>query len=252
MRIIMIVTLCLAGWQGTGQAQPDQVQEMLWLLRKGEPDQARTLLDELKDWDQKALWDSLRDESVAKAFWINLYNATVQLLLTEDPSRFVDREDFFGTEWISVAGQRLSLDFIEHGIIRSSKHMYTLGYTEKLFVGDFEEKFRLGKVDYRVHFALNCGAKSCPPVAIYRPETLDSQLDEGSRRYLRQEVAYDRTANEIYVPMLCFWFHGDFGGDDGIRRMLVRYGFDREFRHDPDIEYLEYDWTLQTGHYIDL
>ena len=225
--------------------------DALVLLKNDKTSQARSLLESLSTTDEESLWKELRDADVAKAFWINLYNATVQLLLTEDPSRFDDRDAFFKKDWISVAGESLSLDMIEHGIIRSSKNKYTLGYTQKLFVGSFEEKFRLEEVDYRVHFALNCGAKSCPPVAIYDGSAINMQLDASSKQYLTNELKFNSPKNEILVPKLCQWFYGDFGGEEGIRAMLHKYGFEKAARKSNEIGYLEYDWTLLTGNYIE-
>ena len=234
------------------QTYSDKVVESLTRLNSGEPAKARYMIDQLASIDQKQLWDELREEPAAKAFWVNLYNATVQLLLTEDPSRFNDRDAFFKKDWIVIAGEALSLDDIEHGIIRNSRHKYTLGYTQKLFVGDFEEKFRLGAVDYRVHFALNCGAKSCPPVGIYTATKVDEQLNKSTQLYLGKEVIFQSKENVIRVPKLCLWFNGDFGGEDGIRQMLTRFGFEKAMQKNPKIEYLEYDWTLLTGNYIEL
>ncbi|MFW1581992.1 DUF547 domain-containing protein, partial [Vibrio parahaemolyticus] len=65
--------------------------------------------------------------------------------------------------------------------------------------------------------ALNCGAKSCPPIAFYDDAKLDAQLDIATKAYLIGSVTYDSNANKVYVPALLSWFRGDFGGKKGER-----------------------------------
>jgi hypothetical protein len=193
----------------------------------------------------------LDSENKSKAFWLNAYNTFAQYLLKQDRSRFDDRNDFFSEKLITIAGHELSLDDIEHGIIRHSKNKYSMGYVGKFVVGDFEKKFRLEKMDYRIHFALNCGAKSCPPVALYVPERIDEQLDKSTSSYLKNNTEFDKKNNEIMVPKLCSWFKADFGGEDGVIEMLKKYKIiDKD--QDPDVEYLDYDWTLSLSNYVTL
>ncbi len=97
------------------------------------------------------------------------------------------------------------------------------GYINKLSVADFENEFRLAKTDYRIHFALNCGAKSCPPVTLYVADKLDQQLDRSAILYLKSVVTSKKKENEVNVPKLCYWFKADFGGEKGVIKMLHRY-----------------------------
>lgn len=124
-----------------------------------------------------------------------------------------------------------------------------MGYVSKFSVGDFEKKFRLEKIDYRIHFALNCGAKSCPPIALYVSDRIDEQLDKSSSAYLKNNTKYNEQKNQILVPKLCSWFKADFGGEDGVREMLKKYKIIKKDL-DPDIEYLDYDWTLSLSNYV--
>jgi hypothetical protein len=250
----VFITFCLSVLSNFTMAQSasELVESSLSFLKRSDLSSAKTQLEKIKDYPFESLKSELQDQQVAKAFWLNYYNATVQVLLIEDPSLYDDRGSFFSKKWVIVAGQELSLDDIEHGIIRGSKHKYTLGYTTKFFVEDFEETFRLEQLDYRVHFALNCGAVSCPPVAIYDAGSLDKQLDISSERYLRQEVRYDPSKKRITIPILCQWFYADFGKESGIREMLNQYLSDYEISEKARISYLDYDWTISTGNFIDL
>jgi hypothetical protein len=234
------------------QSANERVEMALQQIKSGDLSAARISIEQLDKYKVGVLAKELDTQAKAKAFWLNLYNATVQLHLQEDPRRFDDRDVFFQKDWIRVAGLDISLDAIEHGIIRRSKNKLSLGYMDKLFVDGFEEKFRLDEVDYRVHFALNCGALSCPPVAIYFTDRLEEQLDKSSKLYLQDQIRLDEKENDLYVPRLCFWFNGDFGGEDGIKEMLKKHGFTDLLLKDPDIEYLEYDWTLKVSNYIEI
>jgi hypothetical protein len=104
------------------------------------------------------------------------------------------------------------LDDIEHGILRRSKVKWSFGYFNKLFPSAFEKKHRVDTLDYRIHFSLNCGAISCPPIAFYKPEQLDKQLEVATKVYLSGEAAYNEADNTVALPALMGWFRGDFGG----------------------------------------
>ena len=175
------------------------------------------------------------------AFWLNVYNAATGAALLADPDRFENRRRFFGESIVTVAGTDLSLDQIEHGILRGSQWKYGLGYVPNPFPSAFVRRHRVADPDARVHFALNCGAASCPAVAAYDAADVDAQLDRAASSYLRSEtVVEDGTAR---IPRLLLWYRGDFGGRSGIHTLLREYD-----AIDPDsisrIRYREYDWSL--------
>ncbi|MEK6783213.1 MAG: DUF547 domain-containing protein [Bacteroidota bacterium] len=187
-------------------------------------------------------------EDKAKAFWINLYNSYVQFALTKNPKLFEDRGTFFKTAGIEVAGQMLSPDDIEHGIIRHSKNKLSMGYLDKFSISEYEKNFRLEKIDYRVHFALNCGAKSCPPIVFYESEKLEEQLNTSTRLYLKKFASHDAKSNVAMAPVLCSWFKADFGGEEGVIDILIKNKI-VPTGNSPDLKYLDYDWTLSLGNY---
>ncbi|MDZ7745495.1 MAG: DUF547 domain-containing protein [Halobacteriales archaeon] len=104
---------------------------------------------------------------------------------------------------------------------RGSQWKYGLGYVPNPFASTFVRRHRVAEPDFRIHFALNCGAASCPAVAAYDAETVEANLDAATKSYLRSEtLVEERTA---YVPRLLLWYRGDFGGRSGIRRILREY-----------------------------
>ena len=217
-------------------APVDAAKEFLRAVRTdGDVDAARRRLGALSP----AALDAL-DAPERLSFWINVYNAATGDALLGDPTRLSDRRRFFGAPVVSVAGTDLSLDEIEHGILRRSKWKYGLGYLPDPFPSAFVRRHRVAEPDPRIHFAVNCGAAACPAVFAYDPATVDEGLDHAAETHLRSEtVVADGTAR---VPRVMLWYRGDFGGTSGIRDWLRRYGV-IEADAAPRVRYREYDWT---------
>ena len=175
------------------------------------------------------------------AFWLNVYNAAAQLLLDRRPELFDSRWRFFRAKAITIAGVGLSLDDLEHGILRDRRSKYGFGYLPRLARTGIDSASRL-EPDPRIHFALNCGAASCPPVLAYEAMEIDRTLDDATRSYLDQTVEYDSETDRVRLPRVCLWFLGDFGGFSGLCEFLW------EFEQvppgsNPSIRFHGYDWT---------
>ena len=187
---------------------------------------------------------------------MNIYNAYIQLLLLDDPKLFEYRDSWFGYNFfsspqISIAGHLMSFDDIEHGIMRRSTHKLTMGYMRSFGVHDVEKMFWWNEIDPRIHFALNCGAISCPYIAVYDPDRVEEQLRTTARNYLNETTVYDSERSRAMVTRLMSWFRGDFGGLSGAKEMLKKHGTIPQ-NSDPRLSFLEYDWTLELGNYQDL
>jgi uncharacterized membrane protein YdjX (TVP38/TMEM64 family) len=174
------------------------------------------------------------------AYWINVYNAyTIHLINSRGERRSIRNiNKRFGislkSPWaepvVRAAGRTLSLDDVEHRIIRP-----TYG-------------------DARIHVALVCAARGCPPLRTeaYNGARLDAQLDDQARRFLGtpEKNRIDVVNGVVYGSPIFTWYRGDFGGtlagvgafwaryvnDDAARTMLTR----GEFRWVDT----PYDWSL--------
>lgn len=207
-----------------------------------------SLIQNLSALPFEQLKAALSSDKQKKAFWINLYNGYTQAALKQNAGRYKNRNAFFKQKNIDVSGYTLSLDDIEHGILRHSKIKWSLGHLNKLFPSKREKQLRVDRLDYRIHFALNCGAKSCPPIAFYNDESIDAQLDLATTTYLKSETELDSTTNTIHLPKLMSWFRADFGGKKGMREILRKYGIiSKDAR--PKIKFKDYDWTLTLNNY---
>ena len=198
-------------------------------------------LEVLKNISLSTLKSALDTPEKQLSFWINIYNAFIQIEFAKTPNH--KPKDFFTRKCIPIAQTIISFDFIEHGILRRSKFKYSLGYLNKFFPNKMEKTLRVEKVDYRIHFALNCGAKSCPPIAFYSPEKIHEQLDLATAAYLENESIYHPENNSVEIAKLMWWFKGDFGGPKGVLHMLRKFNIIPQ-ETKPRIIYRTYDWTL--------
>ncbi len=194
---------------------------------------------------------ALTSDTKRIAFWVNLYNAYIQVVLKENPEAYKNRSSFFSKHQLRIAGVEVSFSTLEHGILRKSKWDKGLGYVRKWFVSDFERRLRVNNVDYRIHFALNCGAQDCPPVAVYTPERLEEQLAKGTRLFLEKTTEYNPNKKEVQVTALFSWFRGDFGGGNGTKNILREHMLIPTTKN-ISLKYKSYDWTLQLDNFIDL
>lgn len=144
----------------------------------------------------------------ATAMYLNAYNAFVMfsVLAHGRPASVLDvagrwtgtpGEGFFFDDAFDVGRERLSLWEIEH------------------------ERVRHRAQDVRVHAAMTCASRSCPPLArsLYREKTLDLQLERQMRRWVNDPARGVRVEGEVAVfPAIFDWYAADFhnwtGGDD--------------------------------------
>lgn len=199
--------------------------------------------------DENTLLEQLKGDDAKKAFFINVYNAFTNTSLRKNPDQYKDRNAFFKLEQFIIAGNKVSLDVIEHDFLRRSSIKLSLGKLHKLFPSRLERKFRVEKVDYRIHFALNCGAKSCPAVGFYETENIDKQLDDATDKYLKANTTYNKEKNNLTVPALMSWFRGDFDNKKGVIEICKKFKIiPKDVK--PSIDYKEYDWTLDIDNFI--
>jgi len=76
-------------------------------------------------------------------------------------------------------------------------------------------KIALEEVEPRIHFALNCGAKSCPPIKTFSADDVRNQLQVATAAYLETDEAFlvDVATKEVRLSQLFEWYSKDFGAD---------------------------------------
>lgn len=201
--------------------------------------------DKLAKIDSIQLDKSLINDDLKKAFWLNIYNTyIVRKLINEGKTK-----GFYTTKFIKFKDILLSFDDIEHGILRRNKMKLSFGYLDKLKTKDWQRLLQVDELDYRIHFALNCGANSCPPITSYNAENINQQLCDNTKSYLKDASVFSiDKSNRIKVPRLFLWYFADFGGFKGIKKLYRKYNLlpsDTE----PKFTFLSYDWTVNIDNY---
>ena len=165
----------------------------------------------------------LGERAARLAFWINCYNAlALHGVIALGVRRSVqDVWSFFGRVSYRVGRHVLSLDEIEHGILRGNRRRL-LPPWPAFHTRDPRRALAIEPIDPRIHFALNCGARSCPPVGVYRAAALDGQLALAARNFVNQEVVLD-AYGRVACSRLLKWYGGDFGASTSRREFLLAH-----------------------------
>jgi hypothetical protein len=192
------------------------------------------------------------------AFWINLYNALIMDgVITKEITQSVGSNPlrlltFFRQTAYHVGGQRMSCDDIEHGILRGNRgHPMLPG--PQFASTDARIFWIVDPFDIRIHFALNCASRSCPPIQVYTAERLDKQLELAACTFVDNDLQVDLIGNQVHLSAIFKWFKADFGGQDGVLDFLIehlpedkRKTFLLEQRENISLQYKTYDWGLNS------
>lgn len=201
-----------------------------------------TLADSLCHIQPAAISQELKEKAQKLAFWINVYNGFIQYRLRQDKAQYQNRNSFFQDKALCIAGLQMSFDDIEHGIIRGNEWKFGLGYIDKPFPDSAVKAWEVKETDPRIHFALNCGAKDCPPMRLYHAASINEELHANSKQYLMKETIVK--ADKVAVPKILSWYRGDFGGKKGIRNTLLHYGVISKEETAP-LSFKAYDWSVR-------
>lgn len=192
--------------------------------------------------------EDLGDRPHQIAFWINLYNALILhgVLHYKVSGSMLRDVGFFRRVAYNVGGMRFSADDIEHGVLRGNRRHPYLPFTQ-FAKGDPREMMSIEDPDPRMHFALVCGARSCPPISAYDGEQLDAQLDLAAAAFINGIGAqFDPEAKILFLSRIFKWYAGDFGGREGALRLVDQYLDTSVAIAGARIRYLPYDWSVNS------
>ena len=239
IRVVLVLGWVLAAASGARAEAVDYgtYAELLQAhVRDGVVDYAGFKADEARLDDYLARNGRVNPESLSRedrfAYYINAYNAwTIKLILTGYPGvkSIKDLGSLLQSPWkkpfVKIDGRTLTLDEIEHSILRP--------------------QFK----DARVHFAIVCASKGCPPLMAqpYRGAVLDEQLNRVTTAFLNRPGNYRLEGDRFEVSSIFKWFGEDFGNlfdfyiryAQGDLKQALQSGRDRI-----RIGYLDYDWSL--------
>lgn len=170
-----------------------------------------------------------RDEQFA--YWVNFYNAaTVQVIVDNYPLESIRDIGVLGLgpwkdKFLAVEGQKLSLDDIEHGILRP-----------------------IWK-DVRIHYAVNCASIGCPNLALkaYRANTLEAMLDDAARAYINHPRGFTKKNGKLVASNIFEWYQSDWGKEADVLTHARKYATGNVaaiLNGATGIDGYDYDWAL--------
>jgi len=199
-------------------------------LQANGADQLNDYLDSLLDIDPREY-----NKKEQFAYWVNLYNAaTVALIIENYPvesiTKIKDGILSFGPwdrEWLEVGDEILSLNDVEHRILRPIWR------------------------DNRIHYAVNCASLSCPNLSAvaFTSENTETQLKKLAKEYVNHPRGISIIKDRLYISSIYDWYKGDFGNND---QELLEH-FLQYAEHDLKSQLLslksvsykdDYDWQL--------
>ncbi|MGQ0586467.1 MAG: DUF547 domain-containing protein [Gammaproteobacteria bacterium] len=240
-----------ARWEAStqGKVAIEHAEWNDWLARQVRPGQDginRIAYGKVDAADRKALDAYVRklegipisrfSRAEQRAYWINLYNATtVKVVLDHYPVDSIMKINispgFFAKgPWkkklLTIEGEKVSLDDIEHRILRP-----------------------IWK-DPRTHYAVNCASIGCPNLQpqAYTAGNMEALLDAGARAYVNHPRGARVHKGELTVSSIYDWFAADFGGTDaGVIAHLKQYAEPALAKQLAGMKRIgddEYDWAL--------
>jgi hypothetical protein len=171
------------------------------------------------------------------AYWINLYNAiTVNLILDNYPITSIRdvKSGFFSfgpwdKELITIEGESLSLNDIEHRILRPIWQ------------------------DARIHYAVNCASIGCPNLqsSAFTAENTETMLDLAAVEFINHPRAAQVKYGKLRVSSIYDWYKADFGGTDAsVIDHLRQYAEPSLVEQLSNIESIDnddhYDWSINS------
>ena len=185
---------------------------------KNDKAKLQTYLNLLKNNPPQSNWP----RNKAMAFWINAYNAfTIKLIVDNYPVSSITKLDGgkpWDRKWIKIGEKTYSLNNIENDILRP--------------------KYK----DARIHFAVNCAAKSCPPILnrAWTADNLNRNFEKQAKAFINDQNFNKIAVKKIQISKIFEWYASDFGN---LIDYLNKYS-NTKINSNARVEYLEYNWDL--------
>ena len=171
---------------------------------------------------EKTIIEKTWSRNKSLAFWINAYNAnTIKLILKNYPIKSImdlNNGKPWDVKWIKIDQRTLSLNNIENDIIRPN-------YSEP-----------------RIHFAVNCAAKSCPPLLnkAWTEGNLNSNLERQTKSFINNPIYNTITSSNVEVSKIFDWYRKDFGD---LKSYLNKFSSSKIGKN-TSVNFKTYDWNL--------
>jgi hypothetical protein len=167
-------------------------------------------------------------KKVQKAYWINFYNAlTVKVIVDNYPISSIKKIGWFGrgpwnNKYVTVLGKKLSLNNIEHNILRPIWR------------------------DPRIHYAVNCASISCPNLVskAYTSANTNFLLNNAAKDYINHRRGVQFKGRKLVISNIYQWYQIDFGN---VKKHLIKYAkpkLAKRLRNYHGSFSYDYNWNL--------
>ncbi|KAI5621160.1 hypothetical protein C0J50_19095 [Silurus asotus] len=195
------------------------------------------------------------------AFFINVYNALVihGYLRLGFPKNIWQRYRFFNYVSYLIGGEVFTLQDIENGVLRGNRK--GIAQLLKPFSkNDPRLQVALPEAEPLIHFALNCGAKGCPPIRTYTSEDIGSQLQTAAGAFLESDDGcnVDTVKREVKLSQIFKWYKADFGDTEEklLNWVLTHMRASQKKKSlktllstgNVKVSYMPYDWSTDITH----
>lgn len=213
------------------------------------------------------------DEATRTAYAINVYNLMIQYAMVKVGvgTTTAARGRFFAGVQIQLSNHLFSFQDLENGVLRGNRRP-PYGLAVPFGRRDPRLPLAIGGAslsspspDCRVHFALNCGAKSCPPVQFYTAEALTDELRIVALAFCEQDdhVRIDAETATLHVSTIFYWYRVDFAPSNallpakvleylrGEKKALLQGLIDAssQAKKAVTVKFLPYDWSIHASDY---
>ncbi len=207
-----------SGWDELLQKYVSASGDVNYTGFKSKKNELEAYIRHLANFPPKRSWSANKE----MAYWINLYNAwTVKVILDNYPTGSIMNIDG-GSTWkvkrVVSGDNTYSLDEVENKILRP--------------------KFK----DARIHFAVNCAARSCPPLLnrAWTEDNVQRYYDKQAKSFIQNNSFNEISQKKVKISKIFEWYAEDFGN---IISYLNKYATTK-IDADAKVEYMEYDWDL--------
>ncbi|XP_060077398.1 uncharacterized protein LOC132556952 [Ylistrum balloti] len=210
-----------------------------------------------KELHRVRISEATREEKLS--FFINIYNALVihANVHVGPATNLWQRYKFFNTIRYIIGGESYSLQDIENGVLRANRKGVGM-FTRPFSQSDPRFKVALEKHEPLIHFALVCGAKSCPPIKTYSSNGINEQLTLAAEAFLDggDGCQIDMNKRQVRLSKILKWYQEDFGKNkeevlcwiqahlpDGDRKAKLTELLDSKKY---SVDYMKYDWGVNS------
>lgn len=204
------------------------------------------------------------DRNTRLAFGINLYNLFIKysfMKLGIYTNGHLHIMAYFNKIFFNVGGHLLSFHDLESGILRGNRNAPYTPYPQIKANNPMLLKLVVQDVDCRLHFGLNCGAKSCPPVKSYTAEGIEEELRIVAQAFFEGDdnCRLNEKTNTMEVSQILNWYRVDFASSNaelpkkileflrGEKKATLQRMLDKG---SVKVKFNTYDWTTNASDFV--